>query len=673
MAKKQSQIDKVTQLKDQASAKFEKAVTASEKKIFDEAVTLIRELETTPDGKIKASVANLKRLAQIRTKLAKVANNKEYLKAVKELAGEFDAIYQAQAQYFSTLTSQMHHESKYATMKQLAVENTVGGLSGAGLQANVTDKLNDMLLRAVTSGAKYADLIEEMRTYLKGDGEHPGALTRYASTYTVTALSQYAGQNNKLLTDDLGCEWFEYVGSEIETTREFCDHLCDKRYIHKSEIPEILKGHIDGHKCKIYAKTGLPYGLIEGTTPENFQVNVGGWNCRHQLVPIAKEAVPPEIRARFEKPKEEPQQQTTSKDWEEFMADPKYGPQTRAKLTWKRVFPELDTRVLEDRTASMKDLISAHYSSNIEFSKLQRPLWDAQAKLKRTAKKAADAGRGDLSSNALTAIENSKAAIPSSREDFQSIVSNLETMRTDIENALKEAKPTAAPGKQAPAQKTPSEKLKAAIKEMNKATQEAEVTPDDLELTKEQTEAEQKKIRAEFIKEKLGVSEETAIEMTEALRDYTTTYYFGVRAAQSGHSMYAGKAEYEDKGKLLEEFIAKSPKWKGATTYRGIGVRQSVVDGLQKAYQDGTPIEQYGTSSWTLNRGKATKFSKEEGYVRVVFVCRDGQPQGTSIRAFSAIENEQEILCSKDARWIIKGIKRKSENYYEVEVTPYLQ
>ena len=119
-----------------------------------------------------------------------------------------------------------------------------------------------------------------------------GALSKYANTYATTAISQYAGENNKILTDDLGLEWFEYVGSNIETTREFCDHLTEKRYIHKSEIKTILKGEIDGYQCEIYEKTGLPKGMIEGTNEQNFQVNCGGWNCRHQLVPVAKEAIP---------------------------------------------------------------------------------------------------------------------------------------------------------------------------------------------------------------------------------------------------------------------------------------------------------------------------------------------------------------------------------------------
>lgn len=44
------------------------------------------------------------------------------------------------------------------------------------------------------------------------------------------------------------------------------------------------------------------YGMIEGTTVENFQCNCGGWNCRHQLVPVHELAVPANIRAKFAKP-----------------------------------------------------------------------------------------------------------------------------------------------------------------------------------------------------------------------------------------------------------------------------------------------------------------------------------------------------------------------------------
>lgn len=286
---------------DHASAVFDKAVSTSEQKMFEEVLLLIKNLETTPQGNIKTSIANLKRVQQIRSKLYRLANNKDYLQAVRELVGVFDTIYRQQLSFYAVKNQSSVAEQKHNLVKNIARENTIAALTGDGLATNVTAQLDKMLLRAVTSGARFVDLQQELSDYLLTSAGGNGALSRYAKTYAVTALSQYAGQNNKLFTDDLDTEWYEYVGSEIETTRPFCEACLKKRYIHRSEFHDLLRGHIhivggDDIDVKLYDKTDLPYGMIEGINEENLQINVGGWNCRHQLIPIAAEAVPENIR-----------------------------------------------------------------------------------------------------------------------------------------------------------------------------------------------------------------------------------------------------------------------------------------------------------------------------------------------------------------------------------------
>lgn len=303
-------IKDIIATQEKAAANFDKAVETSEKKIFNEVVLLVKDLETTPKGNIKTSISNLKRVQKIRTQLSKIANNKEYLKAVADLVGSFDKIYQQQLAFYAKKNQSTRSAEKKKLVQTIARENTIESLSGAGLATNVLDQIDNMLVKAVTTGAKFTDLQDQLHTYLVTDSKSQGALAKYAKTYAVTALSQYAGQNNKLFTEDLGTEWFEYVGSEIETTRPLCNALIKKRYIHKSEIPEILKGHIhieggEDIDVEIYPKTKLPYGMIEGTNSDNFQVNVGGWNCRHQLIPVADAAVPENIRAKFDKKAQE--------------------------------------------------------------------------------------------------------------------------------------------------------------------------------------------------------------------------------------------------------------------------------------------------------------------------------------------------------------------------------
>ena len=304
MTELQSVIDTL----DKAADSFDQIANAEQKKIYDEVITLAKDLDLDANGNVRQSIANLKRLTEIKARLAALSKDKEWVAGISGFAKYFGVLQQQQNAYFSdhfpSLTLSKTAKQKHALMKQLAVQNTMEGLMGSGLKANVTDKLNDILLRAVTTNARFADLQEELRAHLLGKDGGQGAFARYATTYATTALSQFTGQNNKLLTDDLDCEWFMYTGSNKETSREFCIQLTAKKFIHRSEIPAILTGRIDDYQCAIYEKTGLPYGMIEGTTADNFQCNCGGWNCRHQLVPVADAVVPAALRAKFAKDKQ---------------------------------------------------------------------------------------------------------------------------------------------------------------------------------------------------------------------------------------------------------------------------------------------------------------------------------------------------------------------------------
>lgn len=296
---------------DKAADGFDNIANAEQKKIYEEVVTLAKDLETDAQGKIKQTITNLKRLNQIKAKLTALSKDKEWVAGIGKFVKYFDILQKQQNAYFSTAFPQLTlgetAKKRNEMMKQIAVNNTIEALMGDGLKANVTDKLNDILLRGVTSGAKWADLQQELRDHLMGKEGGQGAFARYATTYATTALSQYTGQHNQLMTKDLGLEWFMYTGSNIETTRPFCEALTKKKWVHKSEIPTILQGKIemsDGEvvEVPIYQKTNLPYGMIADTTPDNFQCNCGGWNCRHQLIPVADAVVPAAIRAKFEKP-----------------------------------------------------------------------------------------------------------------------------------------------------------------------------------------------------------------------------------------------------------------------------------------------------------------------------------------------------------------------------------
>ncbi|MDR0581380.1 MAG: hypothetical protein LBG31_00280, partial [Prevotellaceae bacterium] len=241
---------------------------------------------------IVAGIDNLKLLNKIKGKLERVIFNKEYIRDVADFVRAYSAVAEMQNDYFKGQDKNFKAKDYHSALKQVAVNNTIDGLTESGVRANVLRPINDLLLTGITSGQSYAQLEEALRKTLTETEGNPGALSRYAKTYATDSINQFSREYLTVISSDLGYEWYVYRGSNKATTREFCEHMRKKEFVHKSEFPDILRGKIDGHQCRIYDKTGLPYGMKEGTNVDNLTANCGGWNCGHQLVPLREESVP---------------------------------------------------------------------------------------------------------------------------------------------------------------------------------------------------------------------------------------------------------------------------------------------------------------------------------------------------------------------------------------------
>lgn len=292
-------MDKLNKILDtivSAPETFNSRMPDIEKQAFREIQLLVKDLATDRNGNVLPNLENIKKVQAIKMKLKKVIISKDYVSAVKDFVSEFNTIADLQSQFFGVKPNAFAKATK-----EIEIDRTLESLTGAGYEQQVVSKLGNMLVKSVTSGSNYIDLVEGVRSELISTEKKPGMLSKYAQTMTTDALSQFTGQHIKALTSDLNLDWYMYVGSNKETTREFCDHLTAKKYVHKSELPDILKGVIDGHECEINAATGLPKGMIDGTNEENFIVYCGGYNCQHKLVPVDDSVIPKNIRDNFAK------------------------------------------------------------------------------------------------------------------------------------------------------------------------------------------------------------------------------------------------------------------------------------------------------------------------------------------------------------------------------------
>jgi hypothetical protein len=97
------------------------------------------------------------------------------------------------------------------------------------------------------------------------------------ATLVDTGLSIVGRERISDAADELGLTWYRYIGGVINTTREFCNER-NNEYYHQDEIEDWADEDWDGK--------------IEGTDSETIFSFCGGWNCRHELIPVLDSEVP---------------------------------------------------------------------------------------------------------------------------------------------------------------------------------------------------------------------------------------------------------------------------------------------------------------------------------------------------------------------------------------------
>jgi hypothetical protein len=285
---------------------FNDGIPKMQEQMLNKVIELTSELDRR-NGNIIVSVKNLRIIRSIRKELTDAIVNDDYTKKVDDFVAAFEKVQQTNDQYFAAISTSFSKRELYTEIRKLAVEQTLEGLSAAGIEGEVIVPLADILSKNVTQGGKYTDFVGQVREYLTNTETSKGALDRYAKTYTTDSLYQFSANYNQTITEDLGFVWFQYAGDIQDTSREFCDEMVKARnngclkYIHISQFDELLKGRICDKQVEINPRTKLPNGFYNNTTTTNFQTYRGGWNCRHRLTAVPSAVVPKSLRELYEK------------------------------------------------------------------------------------------------------------------------------------------------------------------------------------------------------------------------------------------------------------------------------------------------------------------------------------------------------------------------------------
>lgn len=284
---------------------FDKSIPSIEKQVYSRLTELVKDLKLQ-SGRIAMVTENVRLIASIKSEIEKLILSKPYLKSVKEFLSTFDAVTTLQNNYFTTMVDKFSPSRVLNSVKKEAINSTATALTEAGISANVTEGIQNILRRNINEGGQFSQLLDDLKGFIVSSTDNPGVLARYANQITTDALNQYSATYNETVSSDLGFKWRMYTGSLLETSRPWCVHMVKKKYVHESELQTVISDHIDGVKiCSseipCNKKTGLPSGMIKGTDASNVANRRGGWQCGHQFGGVPDAVVPKNIRMKFEK------------------------------------------------------------------------------------------------------------------------------------------------------------------------------------------------------------------------------------------------------------------------------------------------------------------------------------------------------------------------------------
>ena len=191
---------------------------------------------------------------------------------------------------------------------------------------------------------------------------------------------------------------------------------------------------------------------------------------------------------------------------------------------------------------------------------------------------------------------------------------------------------------------------------------------------------------------KAKISELTGVYDKQKIDDYYNAAYgfsyqwdYEIRRYQSGlldhtfvsrhgHSYEEIKKRAED----LEEWIDRSPKWDGGTTYRGMCLSKKQLGDLIDKLLSEEGAGMLGASSWSTNKETSTYFAGV-GYhdeitpyelkTKKVILVAKTQKNATSLRYLSHFKGEYEVLSSQRNRYRFLRM-RESGGYIYIEVEP---
>jgi len=260
---------------------FINTVGPAERKIYNDLVDALKKLKLDENGNIILNSENYSMIEVLGSEFENAVNSSGYYDNVKDFIKEFNTQKQLNRVFYEETVSGFENKDVFDLTYDQSKKTAVDLLANTAVNENVS-LLKDTLNNAISNNTNVLDLQKLLEQQVIGGDGKLGALSKYAKQEAGDLFSIAERNYTTAISKEFGIEFFYYAGGEIDTTRCFCEYRHGKTF-HRKEIEAWGNGETTAGGLK---SCGNPWdGMAAGTSETTIFSLLGGYNCRHSLVP----------------------------------------------------------------------------------------------------------------------------------------------------------------------------------------------------------------------------------------------------------------------------------------------------------------------------------------------------------------------------------------------------
>lgn len=254
---------------DRAEETLSSGILESERRVLKDVIKLLNQFDKS-GGRIVFNADTINLINQAEQDILNALNKSGYNTRVSQYLKDFDKIKNATIAQQRSLNGINVSTRLLNNIQKSAIQQTENILLGNGLNANVIQPVKDVLLESAASGMTIPQAELQLRSVISGDPERLGKLQKHVTQISRDSIEQYDGMMQSRIAKEYDLDCISYEGSLIRDSRPQC--------VRWANIGELK---VEDLKEEIAWAYNNGSGMIPNTTPDNFVIYRGGWQCRH--------------------------------------------------------------------------------------------------------------------------------------------------------------------------------------------------------------------------------------------------------------------------------------------------------------------------------------------------------------------------------------------------------